>query len=100
MRMQVTVDMAPPQPDEAVLRKKAKALRYTAQQDRYQVSAISARMTSEHGTRDVSFRDGKWSCTCDFFETHRLCSHTLALEMILRDQAHLRLAPPDSDCEE
>jgi SWIM zinc finger len=98
--MQVIVKMTPPQSDEAVLKKRAKALRYAAQQDRYQVSAISAQMTSEHGTRDISYRDGKWSCTCEFFKVHGLCSHTLALEMIIKDQAHLRLVSPDYDCEE
>lgn len=100
MRMQVTAEMTPSQPDEDILKKRAKALRYATEPERYQLSAICVQMTSEHGTRHISYRDGKWSCTCEFFEVHNLCSHTLALEMIIKDQAHLRLTSPDSDCEE
>ncbi|MGA2488558.1 MAG: SWIM zinc finger family protein [Anaerolineales bacterium] len=32
----------------------------------------------------MSFADGKWNCDCDFFHSHGLCTHTMALEELLK----------------
>jgi len=37
----------------------------------------------ENSDHDVALHDGKWSCTCDFFSTWSVCSHTMALERVL-----------------
>jgi len=33
----------------------------------------------------VTLEDGKLSCTCDFYRTRGMCSHTMAMEEILAD---------------
>ncbi len=75
-----------------VLAKQRKAARYSREQDRFEVFSVRATMQAEHGARVVEFDGGSWSCTCDFFRHHATCSHVMALESILLDQAKMRLA--------
>jgi SWIM zinc finger len=91
--------MIPPRSDEASLRKRRKALRYAEEPSRYELSAVRATMNSEHGVRMVEFNQGSWSCSCEFFDGHQFCSHVLALEAILSQQARVRLQPVSGDSE-
>jgi hypothetical protein len=78
---------------EAVFKKRKKAQRYANEPERFELSCIRATMTSEHGTRKVEFSEGKWQCTCEFYAENGTCSHTMALEILLRDYANLKIAP-------
>ncbi len=60
-----------------------KAKRYAQEQDRVSFAELSVTFRGEHSTYDVSFKDGKWHCTCNFFSSWGLCSHTMALQRIL-----------------
>lgn len=72
-----------PSSDEVMQQKRCKAERYATQPQRFCVLAITLRLQSEHGLRQVSF-DGKyWHCTCLFFREHQTCSHTMAAEQLL-----------------
>jgi hypothetical protein len=62
-----------------------KAKRYAQEKDRVTFSALSAKFRGENDEYSVSYRDGKWRCTCRFFSQWGLCSHTMAMEQILRD---------------
>ncbi|MFH1031055.1 MAG: SWIM zinc finger family protein, partial [Chloroflexota bacterium] len=31
------------------------------------------------------FANNQWSCDCDFFHTRGVCTHTMALEEVLKD---------------
>lgn len=68
---------------QALAGKRRKAERYATEPDRFRVSSLSVAMRSEHGDRVVGYDNGKWSCTCDFFDQHETCSHVMALEIIL-----------------
>jgi len=60
-----------------------KAKRYAQETDRITFSEFSVQFRGEHNTYTTSLKDGKWSCTCSFFSTWRICSHTMAMERVL-----------------
>ena len=80
---------------EATLKKQQKAARYATEPDRFELSCVRVRMTSEHGVRDIELVHGSWKCTCDFFPEHGTCSHIMALEIICREHANLKIVSSD-----
>ena len=76
--------------------KRQKAQRYATEPERFRLEGIHLRMTSEHGVREITFQEGRWSCTCPFYADHYTCSHIMAAQQILMNQ-HLR---PASDTDE
>lgn len=60
-----------------------KAKRYAQETDRITFSELSVQFRGEHDTYTTTFKDDKWHCTCSFFATWRVCSHTMALERVL-----------------
>ena len=67
----------------SVIRKMEKARRYAEQRERVTIGSIKATFHGNHGEHHVTFSDGKWACSCDFFFGYGTCSHTMALERIL-----------------
>jgi hypothetical protein len=78
---------------EEIEKKRRKAIRYAKEPERFQVNGLSVIMQSEHGNRTITFSDGNWSCTCDFFAGTQTCSHTMGLSLILTELAGLRQTP-------
>jgi hypothetical protein len=60
-----------------------KAKRYALETDRITFSDFSVKFRGEHDTYTTSLKDGKWQCSCTFFSTWKICSHTMAMEKIL-----------------
>ena len=60
-----------------------KANRYARETERINFTELSVKFQGEHDTYDTGYKDGKWHCSCRFFSTWRVCSHTMALEKIL-----------------
>ena len=60
-----------------------KAKLYAQEKDRVTFSEFSVKFRGENDSYDVSYRDDKWHCTCNFFSNLGTCSHTMALERIL-----------------
>jgi len=60
-----------------------KAKRYAQEKDRVTFSELAVKFRGDNNNYDVSFHDGKWHCTCNFFSSWGTCSHTMALEKIL-----------------
>ncbi len=60
-----------------------KAKRYAQETDRVTFSEFSVKFRGEHNDYYTGYKDGKWHCTCPFFSSWGLCSHTMALERIL-----------------
>jgi hypothetical protein len=89
--------MVTPGASEALLNKQKKAVSYAAEPSRVELSCLRATMVSEHGVRRLEFAAGAWKCSCEFFSDHGTCSHVMALEMILHDQAGLSFAPSSED---
>ena len=60
-----------------------KAKIYAQERDRVTFSELSVQFRGENDDYSISYKDGKWHCTCNFFSGWGLCSHTMALEKIL-----------------
>ncbi|MBI4283038.1 MAG: hypothetical protein HY663_01050, partial [Chloroflexi bacterium] len=55
------------------------------EKERVTFSQLSVKFRGENDDYTISYQGGKWHCPCDFFSSHGLCSHTMALEKILVD---------------
>jgi hypothetical protein len=60
-----------------------KAKRYAEEKDRVTFCELSVKFRGENDSYDISYHDGKWHCSCNFFSSWQTCSHTMALEKIL-----------------
>ena len=60
-----------------------KAKRYAQETERITFSELSLKFRGENDTYNVGYKEGKWCCSCRFFSSWGLCSHTMALERIL-----------------
>ena len=68
-----------------------KAKRYAEERDRITFNELTVRFHGENNDYNTSYRDGKWQCTCSFFSSWGMCSHTMAMERILAD-----MLPPEA----
>ena len=68
-----------------------KAKRYAQETDRVTFQELSVKFHGENNDYDTSYQDGKWQCSCRFFSSWGLCSHTMALEKILAS-----MLPPEA----
>jgi hypothetical protein len=69
--------------DNAMIGKIEKARRYAEERNRIQFMHFEVTFDGQNNPHKVSFQKGEWHCDCEFFVTHRTCSHTMALERIL-----------------
>lgn len=60
-----------------------KAKRYAQETDRITFSDFSVEFRGENDIYTTEYKDDKWHCSCRFFSSWGLCSHTMALEKIL-----------------
>ncbi len=67
----------------SIVSKIEKARRYAKEPERLKLKEIQAVFTGEHNDYKVEYKNGKWHCSCHFFSSWGLCSHTMALERIL-----------------
>lgn len=68
----------------SLISKVAKAQVYAEERHRMQIDTLHVQFHGENSDHEVTMRDGKWACTCDFFQGWDTCSHTMALERVLR----------------
>ena len=69
--------------DSSLIGKIDKAKRYAQERDRIVFSQFRVSFRGEHDIYSLSYDDGQWHCSCDFFSHRGLCSHTMTLERIL-----------------
>jgi hypothetical protein len=62
-----------------------KAKRYAQETGRITFSELSVEFRGDNDNYTTEYKDGKWHCSCHFFSSWGLCSHTMALERILKD---------------
>jgi len=60
-----------------------KAKRYAQEKERITFSELSVKFRGENDNYTISYQEGNWHCSCHFFSSWGLCSHTMALERIL-----------------
>jgi len=69
--------------DTGMIGKIQKAKRYAQELDRISFRRFEVIFRGDHNTYIVSYDNGQWSCQCDFFASHGVCSHTMTMERIL-----------------
>jgi hypothetical protein len=62
-----------------------KAKRYAKETDRVTFHDLKVKFRGENSDYEVTYKDGKWCCTCSFFSGWGLCCHTMAMEEILNN---------------
>ncbi|HEV7449510.1 MAG TPA: nucleoside-triphosphatase [Candidatus Paceibacterota bacterium] len=86
----ILIDLVPDNRDKQeefvtqLLKKIEKAKGYISQPERFDIQGSKVTLKSEHGVRELTFKGGKWACSCDFFATYGICSHAIATEEIAR----------------
>lgn len=60
-----------------------KARRYAEETERVTFTEFSIKFRGDNDSHTTGYKDGKWHCSCRFFSSWGLCSHTMALEKIL-----------------
>jgi hypothetical protein len=68
-----------------------KARRYAQEPERVTFRDLSLKFRGSNSDYDVSYKDGKWHCTCSFFSGWGRCCHTMAMEKILG-----KMLPPEA----
>ena len=71
--------------DYGMIGKIEKAKRYAEERERFNFTSFSVDIKGENNQHSVTYDHGEWTCTCSFFATRGRCSHTIALEFILKD---------------
>lgn len=71
--------------DYGMIGKIEKAKRYARERNRIHFESFTVRIDGENNAHRVGFDNGAWECDCDFFHTRGLCSHTMAMEEVLKD---------------
>ena len=69
--------------DSAMIGKIEKAKRYAEQPELMQFESFSLQFQGGNSTHHVTFNQGEWDCTCEFFQSRDVCCHTMALERVL-----------------
>ena len=77
--------------DSGMIGKIQKSKQYASERERIRINSLAVTFQGQNNTHQVSFEEGKWLCDCDFFQTRERCSHTMALERILIQEADLAL---------
>jgi hypothetical protein len=70
--------------DSGMIGKIQKAKRYAQERERFHIEALTVTMEGANNSHRISYAGGKWNCDCDYFHSHRVCPHTMALEEILK----------------
>lgn len=69
--------------DSSLIGKVEKAKRYALERERVRFSRFTLRFQGDHRTHELTFSDGAWRCTCDYFFRRDTCSHVMAVERLL-----------------
>lgn len=57
-----------------------KAKRYAAEPERVSLEGLEVRFRGNNDVHTVRLRGDEWSCECDHFGAHGLCSHVMTLQ--------------------
>lgn len=69
--------------DSGMIGKIQKAKEYAEEPERITIKSFEASFAGKNDTHHLSYIDGSWNCSCNYFQGHGVCSHTMALERLL-----------------
>jgi hypothetical protein len=76
--------------DYGMISKIEKAKIYSEERDRITFKSLKVEIDGDNNApHQVEYDNGIWHCDCDFFATRGVCSHSMAIERILRDMVVL-----------
>ena len=67
----------------SLISKIEKARTYAEDRGRVTISGLSAAFRGNHNTYEVGFGGDQWRCSCPFFASRGVCSHTMAMQRML-----------------
>lgn len=70
--------------DSGMIGKIQKAKRYAQERERFNFETFTVNIDGENNSHRVTFTSGTWDCDCDFFRNRGVCTHTMALEELLK----------------
>jgi hypothetical protein len=71
--------------DYGMIGKIQKSKRYAEERHRFQFKKFELTFDGDNNPHNVTFENGVFQCDCEFFLTHQRCTHTMALEILLKD---------------
>ncbi|NJK79060.1 MAG: hypothetical protein HC893_00245 [Chloroflexaceae bacterium] len=60
-----------------------KARMYAREPERVRISALRALFHGSNSTHEISLRDDRWTCDCEFFANWGTCQHVMAMQKML-----------------
>lgn len=71
--------------DYRMIGKREKAKRYAEDRKRFRFHQFDLTFRGDNNDHRVTFDNGVFACDCEFFLTHKRCSHSMALEILFKD---------------
>lgn len=68
--------------NSSLISKIEKATRYANEPQRVQFRALEVDLRGDNDSHTVRLAGDEWSCGCDHFQVHGLCSHVMALQKL------------------
>jgi SWIM zinc finger len=68
--------------DSSMISKIEKAMRYAQEPDRISFEQFRVSFNGDHKSHVITYREGQWTCDCEFFNTRGVCSHVMTLERV------------------
>lgn len=77
--------------DYGMIGKIEKAKYYAEERDkRIQFNSLSVNIVGDNdATHKVTYDQGAWQCDCNYFASHQVCSHTMAMERVLGNMVEI-----------
>jgi hypothetical protein len=77
--------------DYGMIGKIEKAKFYAEERDeRIQFRSLHVSILGDNDlTHDVKYNNGEWYCDCNYFSSHQVCSHTMAMERVLGNMVEI-----------
>ncbi len=73
-----------------------KAKRYSEEPDRIEIVSFDAQFEGANSDHHIRYDTDQWSCNCSFFHRRGVCSHTMALEKLLKGMVKpISMAPAE-----
>jgi len=69
--------------DSGMIGKIEKSKRYAEEPERVRFEQFQLTFQGTNANHTVSYARGSWRCSCRFFATRGICSHTMAMERLL-----------------
>ena len=67
----------------SLISKIQKANLYAREPERVRFDGLRVTFQGDNDNHEVSFAEGSWRCSCEFFPGWRTCSHVMAMQKLI-----------------